>query len=466
MLAMGKQSAVGGLILFGTTTSLFAKIVYELKSVGSDGQEKYFHKPWAMTTLMFVGMSFCLPLSYMKDQKQVKDGDAEAQEPLLPGPNGEVPPQRNELKETLMLSIPTFFDLLATVLMNVGLLWVTASVYQMMRGAEMLFAAFFAVAFLKRTLNKWHYGGLLCCIVGITLVGSASLLSGEGSATQKISQEQMIVGMTLIIVSQAVQAAQLTFEDFFMADLDVAPMRIVGWEGMFGAIATLLFIAPIAYYMHGTEGEGFHEDIVDTWVMIKNSPKLQAILLIDMAALLLYNISGMMVTSHIGAVFRTVLETMRTLFVWLVDLALFYGGFGLGESWTAYSLLQAAGFVVLVAGTLVYNKGDEEEYSKQFNEALAVMSSEEPMPVEGSGSIIQSATASQPIAMGAAMPTAPMPMVGSFKASHTITAGSLHHRGSLAGSIARSIPRSLHTGSLTQRGHVVTHGAADSDEDA
>ncbi len=34
-----------------------------------------------------------------------------------------------------MLAIPTFFDLVATILMNVGLLYVTASVYQMMRGA-------------------------------------------------------------------------------------------------------------------------------------------------------------------------------------------------------------------------------------------------------------------------------------------------------------------------------------------
>lgn len=48
----------------------------------------------------------------------------------------------------------------------------------------------------------------------------------------------------------------------------------------------------------------------------------------------------------LGAVFRTVLETMRTLFVWLVDLLLFYTplGFGtLGESWSKYSLVQAAG---------------------------------------------------------------------------------------------------------------------------
>ena len=48
----------------------------------------------------------------------------------------------------------------------------------------------------------------------------------------------------------------------------------------------------------------------------------------------------------LGAVFRTVLETMRTLFVWLVDLLLFYTPLGLGklgESWSNWSFLQAAG---------------------------------------------------------------------------------------------------------------------------
>lgn len=55
-----------------------------------------------------------------------------------------------ELKQVSMLAIPTVFDLVATVLMNVGLLSVTASVYQMMRGAEMLFAALFTVTFLHR----------------------------------------------------------------------------------------------------------------------------------------------------------------------------------------------------------------------------------------------------------------------------------------------------------------------------
>lgn len=71
----------------------------------------------------------------------------------------------SELREVCLLAIPTVFDLMATVLMNIGLLSVTASVYQMMRGAEMLFAAAFSVIFLHRVLNRKHVGGILCCVV-------------------------------------------------------------------------------------------------------------------------------------------------------------------------------------------------------------------------------------------------------------------------------------------------------------
>ena len=76
----------------------------------------------------------------------------------------------------LLLAIPTVFDLIATVLMNIGLLSVTASVYQMMRGAEMLFAAVFAVLFLHRRLNKFHLLGILCCVVSCSGSSGASAI--------------------------------------------------------------------------------------------------------------------------------------------------------------------------------------------------------------------------------------------------------------------------------------------------
>ena len=103
-----------------------------------------------------------------------------------------------------MLSIPTVFDLVATVLMNVGLLSVTASVYQMMRGAEMVFAAILAVVFLQRSLNKLHFMGIGCCICGICLVGLSSVLSGEGGTAVPVTGAQVLyssASCNLLIIS-------------------------------------------------------------------------------------------------------------------------------------------------------------------------------------------------------------------------------------------------------------------------
>jgi drug/metabolite transporter (DMT)-like permease len=150
-----------------------------------------------------------------------------------------------------MLSIPTIFDLVATVLMNIGLLTVTASVYQMMRGAEMLFAALFAILFLARNLNKFHYGGIGCCVVGIGLVGISSVLSGQGGTSVKVTTGEIILGMALIVMSQAVQAAQITFEDYFMSEMKIAPMKIVGFEGVIGTIFMVVVLLPIVHLIQG-----------------------------------------------------------------------------------------------------------------------------------------------------------------------------------------------------------------------
>lgn len=69
--------------------------------------------------------------------------------------------------------------------MNIGLLSVTASVYQMMRGAEMLFAALFSVVFLHRTLNKYHFGGIACCVVS----GHDTCVAGVNSGTRCLQCE-------------------------------------------------------------------------------------------------------------------------------------------------------------------------------------------------------------------------------------------------------------------------------------
>ncbi|KAI8468404.1 MAG: hypothetical protein J3K34DRAFT_11376 [Monoraphidium minutum] len=418
-----------------------------------------------MTLTMFLGMTFCLPLAYYKEHARKKEREAKAlEEPLLEGAAPAL--ERGSLRETLLLSIPSFFDLIATILMNIGLLSVTASVYQMMRGAEMLFAALFAVAFLHRHLNKWHYLGISCCGVGIALVGMSSIFSGEGSSTHVVSTEQMLTGMALIVASQAVQAAQLTFEDFFMADLDMDPMKIVGFEGVFGTLFMVFIMLPAAYFLPGPEGVGLHENSLDTLAMIRNSGSLQAVLGVDMFALLAYNISGMMVTGHLGAVFRTVLETMRTLFVWILGLVLFYTPLGmgrLGESWTAWSPLQALGFVILVAGTLVYGRGDEEEADEDLIEeppAAAAAAADEEAPLLGAPAAAsapraapaRAAPVSVPVGIRGASPQPHGSLSSSFRATSTITHG--------------SFSRSVGRGSLQRAGSVMARAARERSEAA
>lgn len=42
------------------------------------------------------------------------------------------------------------------------------------------------------------------------------------------------------------------------------------FEGFFGIIGTLFIMAPICYHLSGTEGEGIHEDIIDTLAVMIN----------------------------------------------------------------------------------------------------------------------------------------------------------------------------------------------------
>ena len=46
----------------------------------------------------------------------------------------------------MVILIPTVFDLLATIVQSAGLLTISASVFQMVRGSEVVFAALFRSA--------------------------------------------------------------------------------------------------------------------------------------------------------------------------------------------------------------------------------------------------------------------------------------------------------------------------------
>merc|ERR1719203_2355648 len=82
--------------------------------------------------------------------------------------------------KVLLVSIPAAFDLLATGLACVGILYIPASIWQMLRGSSLVFAVLLSIVFLKRKMWAFNWIGLFLCVVGISLVGLANVFAGEG----------------------------------------------------------------------------------------------------------------------------------------------------------------------------------------------------------------------------------------------------------------------------------------------
>jgi len=343
--------AVGGMIFFGTSCSLLAKMIYSVQATNIRGETTRFEKPWFQVLAMFMGMSVCILLDLPKPGRSRSRSKKEEETALLSSsPTGEA--ASSPKSSVWIIGIPTLFDLFATACGTTGLLYTTVSVYQMLRGAMLIWTAVLSILFLGTRLTKYNYGGIVLCIFGVTLVGLANIWAEDDPR----SKSDTVFGILIILGGQILQAAQVVMEEFLLQGLRMSSVRIVAWEGVFGIAHCLLWVFPLLYFLPGRDN-GHLEDPLDAIFIFTHSLPVAAIIATDMIMMLFYNVCGMEVTDSLSAVHRVVIETLRTLCVWVADLFIFYvlSGGTLGESWTKYSHLQLLGFTFLIAGTVMYN---------------------------------------------------------------------------------------------------------------
>lgn len=357
------QLAVSGLIFFGTICSLLAKLIYSVPAPSIHGTKARYEKPWFQVLAMFVGMSACILLDLPKSSSGSQETGV------------------------WIISIPTLLDLFATACGTTGLLYTPVSVYQMLRGAMLVFTAMMSVLFLRRRLSAMNYAGIGLCLMGTFLVGVANILADTSS------RKNTIFGIGVILLGQVLQAGQAVMEEFLLQDKQISSVRVVAWEGLFGVFHCVLWVFPIVYLLPGRD-HGHLEDVVDAWYMLSHSWAIAGIICMDMTMMLFYNLCGMEVTDSLSAVHRVVIETLRTIAVWVVDLAIYYLiSPSLGEAWTKWSWLQLAGFMLMVAGTVVYNY---DKLKKDYEESVV----EEEEHVEKVDTEMQQATETTPLAVG------------------------------------------------------------------
>ena len=266
-----------------------------------------------------------------------------------------MPQVRTPLKMYLILAAPAAFDLIATFLANVGLLYVTVSIFQLVKSTIIIFVALFKVLILKDRLRGYMWIGIGLNTVAVLMASATSF--GDSTLQVNNSGANPAFGIFMILLSCAVQASQYVFEEKLMDEGDCAPpLVVVGMEGVWGLLLTSFVVYPIAYVIPGDD-LGSHERFDDAFEMLRNSPLARLVVAVFVLVILGYNVFGVSVTYLLCSIWHAILDNFRPITVWGADLLLFYtfthGQFG--EAWTNWSWLQLGGMVLLLLGTAIYN---------------------------------------------------------------------------------------------------------------
>lgn len=88
------------------------------------------------------------------------------------------------------------------------------------------------------------------------------------------------------------------------------------------------------------------EDALDAFCQIGHRPLIALALLGNISSIAFFNFAGISVTKEISATTRMVLDSLRTLVIWAVSLAV---------GWETFHGLEILGFGVLLVGAALYN---------------------------------------------------------------------------------------------------------------
>ncbi|XP_026514115.1 solute carrier family 35 member F6 [Terrapene carolina triunguis] len=281
---------------------------------------------------MFLGEFSCLAAFYIllcRDRHRAEPSLAPAQ-PFNP----------------LLFLPPALCDMTGTSIMYVALNMTSASSFQMLRGAVIIFTGLLSVAFLGRKLVPSQWLGILVTMAGLVVVGLADML-GTRDETHKLSE--VITGDLLIIMAQVIVAIQMVLEEKFIYKHDVHPLRAVGTEGFFGFVILSLLLIPMYYIPAGSFGGSPRqvlEDTLDAFCQIGRQPLIALALAGNISSIAFFNFAGISVTKEISATTRMVLDSLRTVVIWAVSLAV---------GWETFHGLEILGFLILLTGAALYN---------------------------------------------------------------------------------------------------------------
>ena len=326
------------LVVIGAIGASISKL--QGKQKVNDGS-KWEH-PWFQAFAMFIGETFWL--IYYLIQKYLDRRKY--------GPRGLQPDIIEARKQGLktrinvfLFALPASWDAIGTAMIYFAYLNIPISVAEMMQGALVFITTLASIIFLKKKFLMYQWGSIFIIMGGIAMVGASSIKNDDGT------NGSAIFGISLMIGAMCFQAAQMIIEEKLFRNYYLSPLKVVGFQGVFGVWIYLVFL-PIAYFIK------WHGDLCpsgrleNSLTALKGLGQNYVLLLLVISLMLdisLYNALGNSITKYASWSNRATVNTTKVVLVWVFFLM--YRGDG-GEE---FHWLQFGGFILIVIGTFIFN---------------------------------------------------------------------------------------------------------------
>ena len=343
------------LLITGSINTIANKLQQNTISLGIayKGHQKF------ITFCMFNGEFLCLLFYWLKDGRK-KNKNSEQIESSENNPTINLKPKA----KFWYFLFPAVFDILGSSISSISLSFLPSSIYQMFRGAIIIFTCTASILFLKNKYYRQHFLGICIVVIGLIIVGVNAALSGSSDEFDS----KIVLGIFLVVLSQVFSCMLFVSEEKILKNYDVPPLKAVGMEGMWG-VACYIILLFIFYFIRceswydilkdnvciedGKGGDIRFENAIFAFKQIWASTDIKIFLSMYILSIAFFNFSGLTISKYSSATSRTIVDTLRTVIVWTFFLLM---PFVPEDTKETFSWLQLLGFLILILGGLIYNE--------------------------------------------------------------------------------------------------------------
>lgn len=160
-----------------------------------------------------------------------------------------------------MVLIPAFFDFLSSPILLIGVSMVAASVYQMIRGLQVVIVCFYSILFFWWKYYRAHWTGIMLITGGALLVGYGGMEEGEDKTS--------LTGLALVLFGTLLTSAILITEEFIMRRYRSHPLWMVGGMGLFELPALIVVLVSLNFISCSNSSFCFYGCPEDSWLAVR-----------------------------------------------------------------------------------------------------------------------------------------------------------------------------------------------------